>query len=244
MSWQGKMLGGGIGSFLGPWGAVFGATVGHFMVDRKNALDQKKETIRLMALIAGSFHELACCDGAYSKAEDNAVRAILGDFNAHMWSPFDARSLVFLIDDAERIDRCVERLATTVRPHRELAHEALRWFWHVALCDGALTKREEDIIGHFVHVAGIPSQEAHFIASQFLGPCTSLEQSSRAAYDVLGVSYDASLETIKQSYRTLSQKYHPDKHADLDPDIRALTADKFAQIKQAYDTLAKMKMGS
>jgi DnaJ-domain-containing protein 1 len=241
MSWQGKMLGGGIGSFLGPWGAVFGATVGHFMVDRKNTVDQKKETIRLMALIAGSFHELACCDGAYSKAEDNAVRAILGDFNAHMGSPFDARSLVFLIDDAERIDRAIERLATTVCPHRELAHEALRWFWHIALCDGNLTKREEALIGHFVHVAGIPPQEAHFIASQFLGPCASLEQSSRAAYDVLGIPYDASLETIKQSYRTLSQKYHPDKHADLEPDIRALTAEKFAQIKQAYDTLAKMK---
>ena len=235
------MLGGGIGSFLGPWGAVFGATVGHFMVDRKNTVDQKKETMRLIALIAGSFHELACCDGAYSKAEDNAVRAILGDFNSHMGSPFDPQSLVFLIDDAERIDRAIERLATAVRPHRELAHEALRWFWHVALCDGALTKREEDIIGHFVHVAGIPSQEALFIASQFLGPCTSLEQSSRAAYDVLGVSYDASLDTIKQTYRTMSQKYHPDKHADLDPDIRALTAEKFTQIKQAYDTLTKLK---
>jgi DnaJ-domain-containing protein 1 len=241
MSWQGKMLGGGIGSFLGPWGAVFGATVGHFMVDRKTAVDQKKESMRLIALIAGSFHELASCDGAYSKAEDNAIRAILGEFNAHLGSPFDARSLVFLIDDAERIDRCVERLATTVRPHRELAHEALRWFWHIALCDGALAKREEDIIGRFVHVAGIPSQEAHFIASQFVGPGTSIEQSCRAAYDVLGVSYDASLETIKQTYRTLSQKYHPDKHADLDPDIRALTAEKFAQIKQAYDTLAKLK---
>ncbi len=112
------------------------------------------------------------------------------------------------------------------------------------MCDGSLTTREEALIGHFVHVAGIPPQEAHFIASQFLGPGTSLEQSSRAAFDVLGVSYDASMETIKQSYRTLSQKYHPDKHADLDPDIRALTAEKFATIKQAYDTLAKMKMGS
>lgn len=236
------MIGGGIGSFLGPWGAVFGATVGHFMVDRKNAVDQKKEAMRLLAFIAGSFHELACCDGAYSKAEDNAIRAILGDFNAHLGSPLDARSLVYLIDDAERIDRGVERLATAVRPHRELAHEALRWFWHIALCDGDLTKREEALMGHFVQVAGIPPQEAHYIATQFLGNCTSIEQSCRAAYDVLGISYDASLDTIKQTYRTLSQKYHPDKHADLDPDIRALTAEKFAQIKQAYDTLTKSKM--
>ena len=30
----------------------------------------------------------------------------------------------------------------------------------------------------------------------------------------------------------------PDKHADLDPDIKALTAEKFAQIKRAYDVLS------
>jgi len=233
------MIGGGIGSFLGPWGAVCGATVGHFMVDRKKAVDQKKEAMRLMALIAAAFHELACCDGAYSKAEDHTIRAVLGDFNTRMGSPLDTHSLLFLIDDAGRIDRGVERLATMLRPHHELAHEALLWFWHIALCDGALTKREEALLGHFVHVAGMPPQEAHYIASQFMGQCTSVDQSCRAACDVLGVSYDASLDTIKQTYRALSLKYHPDKHADLDPDIRALTAEKFTQIKQAYDTLCK-----
>lgn len=244
MSWQGKMIGGGIGSFLGPWGAVFGATVGHFMVDKKNAVDQKKEALRLMALIAGSFHELACCDGAYSKAEDDAVRAILGDFNARMGSLLDTRSLMFMVDDSERIDRGVERLASMVRPHPELSQEALRWFWHIALCDGALTQREEALIAHFVHVSGIPPQAAHFIATQFMGHSNSIDQSCRAACDVLGVAYDARLDEIKQTYRTLSLKYHPDKHADLDPHIRALTAEKFAQIKQAYDLLAKLKMGS
>ncbi|MEI6647394.1 MAG: DnaJ domain-containing protein [bacterium] len=239
MSWQGKMIGGGIGSFLGPWGAVCGATFGHFMVDRKKAVDQKKEAMRLMALIAAAFHELACCDGAYSKAEDHAIRSVLSDFNARMGSPLDTHSLLFLIDDAERIDRGVERLAMMLRPHRELAQEALRWFWHIALCDGALTKYEEARIDHFVRVAGMPPQEAHYIASQFVDQYTTIEQSCRAAYDVLGISYDASLETIKQTYRAMSLKYHPDKHADLAPDIRALTAEKFAQIKQAYDTLCK-----
>lgn len=235
------MIGGGIGSFLGPWGAVFGATFGHFMVDRKKAVDHKKEAMRLMALIAGAFHELACCDGAYSKAEDHTIRTILGDFNARMGHLLEERSLVFLIDDAERIDRGVERLATTLRPHRELAHEALRWLWHIALCDGGLTSREEALMGHFVRVADIPPQEAHFIASQFMGEVSSLDHSFRKACDVLGVSYDAPMEEIRQTYRTMSQKYHPDKHAELDPHIRALTADKFAQIKQAYDTLVKLK---
>lgn len=235
------MIGGGIGSFLGPWGAVVGATVGHFMVDRRSAGNQKKEATRLMALIAGALHELACCDRAYSKDEDNAIRAILSDFNARLGAVLDMPSLIYLIDDARRIDSGVGRLALKVRPHPELAHEALRWLWHVALADGALTAGERKVIDHFVHIAQVPPQEADFIATQFIGHAGAMDEPYRSACDVLGVAYDVNLEAIKQAYRTLSLKYHPDKHADLDPDIRALTAEKFSQIKEAYDVLVKLK---
>ena len=62
-------------------------------------------------------------------------------------------------------------------------------------------------------------------------------EEAAAAFTALGVPYHADQAQIKSAYRTMSQKYHPDKHTDLDPDIRALTAEKFAQIKAAYDTL-------
>jgi len=239
MSWQGKMIGGGLGSFLGPWGAVLGATMGHYMVDRKNGPPPKKEAMRLMALVASAFHELSCCDRPYSKEEDNTIRAILSDFNARLGNILDMPSLLYLIDDAGRLDRGVERLATMIRPHPELACEALRWLWHVALCDGPLAARERALIEHFVRLAQVNPREAHFIATQFVGEMPTNEESTRAACDVLGVSYDASLDTIKQAYRALSLKYHPDRHSALDPDIRALTAEKFAKIKQAYDTLCE-----
>lgn len=239
MSWQGKMIGGGLGSFLGPWGAVLGATMGHYMVDRKSGPPPKKEAMRLMAVVAGAFHELSCCDGAYSKEEDTTIRAILSDFNARLGGVLDMPSLLYLIDDAGRLDHGVERLATMLRPHPELACEALRWFWHVSLCDSPLKQREHQLIAHFVRLAQVNPREAHFIATQFVGEIPSMEESTRAACDVLGVSYEASLDTIKQAYRALSLKYHPDRHGALDPDIRALTAEKFAKIKQAYDTLCE-----
>ena len=34
----------------------------------------------------------------------------------------------------------------------------------------------------------------------------------RDYYDVLGISKDASEDQIKQSFRSLARKYHPDKH--------------------------------
>ena len=48
-------------------------------------------------------------------------------------------------------------------------------------------------------------------------------------YDILEVSKSADQDTIKQAYRTLSKKFHPDKN----PDGEA----KFKEVSEAYDTL-------
>ena len=51
-------------------------------------------------------------------------------------------------------------------------------------------------------------------------------------YQVLGVSPDASDEEIKQAYRKLAKKYHP----DLNPGDEA-AAKKMQQINAAYDQI-------
>ena len=51
----------------------------------------------------------------------------------------------------------------------------------------------------------------------------------RDYYDVLGISKDASEGQIKQSFRSLARKYHPDKNPNNDPTIKEL----YAQINNA-----------
>ena len=58
MNWRGKMIGGSIGSFLGPWGTLAGAAVGHVLVDRKEAQTAEKESLRLLAVTAGALYEI------------------------------------------------------------------------------------------------------------------------------------------------------------------------------------------
>ena len=48
-------------------------------------------------------------------------------------------------------------------------------------------------------------------------------------YDILGVSRDATNEEIKAAFRSLAQKYHPDKGGD---------EETFINIKLAYDVLS------
>ncbi len=61
-------------------------------------------------------------------------------------------------------------------------------------------------------------------------------------YKVLGVSPNASDEQVKQAYRTLAKKYHPDNY--VNNPIADLAAEKMKEINSAYDTIMNMRHGS
>ncbi len=60
-------------------------------------------------------------------------------------------------------------------------------------------------------------------------------------YKVLNVSSDATDEQVKQAYRELARKYHPDNYAQ-NP-LSDLAEEKMKEINDAYDTIVKMRSG-
>lgn len=54
-------------------------------------------------------------------------------------------------------------------------------------------------------------------------------------YSVLGVSRDVSDEVIKEAYRKLAKKYHPDNYQDSP--LADLASEKMKEINEAYDTI-------
>ncbi len=60
-------------------------------------------------------------------------------------------------------------------------------------------------------------------------------------YKILGVSPNASDEEIKQAYRALAKKYHPDNY--VNNPIADLAAEKMKEINTAYDQIMKMRSG-
>ncbi len=60
-------------------------------------------------------------------------------------------------------------------------------------------------------------------------------------YEVLGVSHSATEKEIKDAYRRLAKKYHPDKHHAAEGESAKAAEDKFKEINEAYKVLSDSK---
>ena len=61
-------------------------------------------------------------------------------------------------------------------------------------------------------------------------------------YKILGVSRDATDIEVKNAYRALARKYHPDNYAD-NPDMAELATEKMKEVNEAYDTITRERKG-
>ena len=64
---------------------------------------------------------------------------------------------------------------------------------------------------------------------------------STAWHEVLGVSPDATAEDIRQAYSLQMSKYHPDKVAELGPEIQRLAQQMTQRLNVAYEQALKSR---
>ena len=229
MSIWGKVGGAGAGFLMGgPIGALVGAVAGHFIFDRE-ADPGIVFTIAVIAL-AG---KMAKADGAVSDAELDAFARV---FRVPPQEEANVRRIFNLArQDVAGYESYAQQIARLYVGNPAVLEDVLDGLFEIAKADGVLHPAEAAFLERVADIFGFaPNEYRRIRASHFAPELTD-------PYVILGVSYVAGTDEIKQTYRRLVRENHPDSMMarGVPAEFEKLANDKLAAINSAYEAIQK-----
>lgn len=260
MPYWGKVVGAVAGLATGrPWMALIGLILGHQFdrgfADRFSKLGPDISSGRLEQLpepyIRALFQSMGCLaksDGRVSEEEIRAARSLMNRLGL---GPRDIRKAMRWFEegkDAEfQLTHTIRQLRSNSARNAESRGLFVRLLMEVALSKARLHQRERAAIWTIcveldVSRVELAQLEAMLRAQRgFRRSSAGDEDSKRVkdAYKVLGLENTASNADIKQAYRRLMNRNHPDKIASSDPDDAQIAAaeQKTREVRNAYEML-------
>ena len=227
MSVWGKVSGAAAGLFVGgPVGALVGAVAGHFFLDRESD-PGVTFTIAVVAL-AG---KMARADGVVSEEEFRVFRQAFG-------VPPEEEGNVQRIFNLARQDIAgfeyyAGQIARLFVGNPAMLEDVLDGLFEIAKADGVLHPEEAKFLERVAEIFGFaPNEFRRIRASHFAPELTD-------PYVILGLSYSADDNELKQTYRRLVRENHPDSlmARGVPQEFIKLATDKLAAINTAYEKI-------
>lgn len=236
MAWTGKIIGGVLGSLLGPLGTVVGVGIGH-QFDKGASRMQTTATAIHTAFI-GCLAKMARADGQVSQAEINAVEQIMARLG-YRGPMRDAAIEIFrkAKDDAHTAADYLNQLASIIQFNPQIAMTFLAALHAVAQADGFIHPNEREILLQAERVFRLrPGTIDALLGTPKAG---ALDE----AYATLDSTPDMSDEEIKRAYRQKCVEFHPDKLASkgLPEEFMQYANEQLAKINEAFDTVKKAR---
>lgn len=227
MSVWGKVSGAAAGLFVGgPVGALVGAVAGHFFLDRESD-PGVTFTIAVVAL-AG---KMARADGVVSEEEFVVFRQAFG-------VPPEEEGNIRRIFNLARQDIAgfefyAGQIARLFMGNPAMLEDVLDGLFEIAKADGVLHPEEAKFLERVAEIFGFaPNEYRRIRASHFAPELTD-------PYVILGLSYSADDNELRQTYRRLVRENHPDSlmARGVPQEFIKLATDKLAAINTAYEKI-------
>jgi DnaJ like chaperone protein len=227
MSIWGKVSGAAAGLVVGgPVGALVGAVAGHFFLDR----DEDPGVTFTIAVVALAG-KMAKADGIATEAEFEIFRRIFGvppQEEANVRRVFNLAR-----QDIAGFEHYAAQIAQLFRDNPAVLEDVLDTLFEIAKADGVLHPCEAEFLEKVADIFGFaPNEYRRIRASHFAPELTD-------PYVILGVSYVADDEELRQTYRRLVRENHPDSliARGVPPEFIKLATDKLAAINTAYEKI-------
>lgn len=236
MAWTGKIIGGVLGSFLGPWGAAIGVGLGH-QFDKGSSRVQEAGMVMQVAFF-GCLAKMAQADGKITKEEIQAVEQIIARLG---YTPRMREAAIDIFrqakDDSHTAADYLNQLATVIRFNPQMAMTFLAALHAVAQADGKIHPGEREILQQAERAFRLRPGTAEALLGG--GRMSSLDD----AYKVLDVAPAMSDTEIKKVYRKKCVEFHPDKLASkgLPKEFMEYANEQLAKVNEAYDTIKKAR---
>ena len=212
-------------------------------------VDEAKFLVSLLAKVAKS-------DGRVSELEARLITQVLDDLSQKVSGVSGVREYLKEVykSQKENVDNAYEtarNYKSAFNLNYDICVARLTFFLNLAYIDGEFNKSEQDVIRNIAYGFGIDKETLDeiiykfesFYGSRFEANPDEMVQ-EKDAFEVLGLSKNASLEEVKARYKELVRQYHPDilmGRGESKEVIERLTK-KLQEINEAYGRL-KEKFG-
>ena len=212
-------------------------------------VDEAKFLVSLLAKVAKS-------DGRVSELEARLITQVLDDLSQKVSGVSGVREYLKEVYNSQKEN--VNNAYETARNYKRAFNlnydtcvARLTFFLNLAYIDGEFNKSEQDVIRNIAYGFGIDKETLDeiifkfdsFYGSRFGADHDEISQENDA-FEVLGLSKNASLEEVKARYKELVRQYHPDilMGRGESKEVIERSTKKLQEINEAYGRL-KEKFG-
>ena len=209
-------------------------------------VDEAKFLVSLLAKVAKS-------DGRVSELEARLITQVLDDLSQKVSGVREYLKEVYN-SQKENVDNAYETARNYKRAFNlnyDTCVARLTFFLNLAYIDGEFNKSEQDVIRNIAYGFGIDKETLDeiiykfdsFYGSRFGADRDEISQENDA-FEVLGLSKNASLDEVKARYKELVRQYHPDilMGRGESKEVIERSTKKLQEINEAYGRL-KEKFG-
>lgn len=247
MGFKGTFIGAGLGWVLGgPIGAILGGVLGS-QLDGEGSSVFSNQTHQnrmgdMMASLLVLFGYVTRADGRIMSSEVQYVKKFLLDNFGTSFTRDMMQMYKEIVKQEYPIDPVCRQIRKNV-PYNERL-ELLHLLYGTARADGELNQAELNAIQEIADSMSINIQDQRSIRAMFTGGSYTHSKSRQSSvatqqnsYEILGIDRTASDNEIKEAYRKLARKYHPDKVSHLGEEFTALAEEKFKAINDAFQSI-------
>ena len=235
---------------------ILGGAIFFFMNVQIGNNRKKQANVNEAKFLVSLLAKVAKSDGRVSELEARLITQVLDDLSQKVSGVSGVREYLKEVYNSqkENVDNAYETARNYKRAFNlnyDTCVARLTFFLNLAYIDGEFNKSEQDVIRNIAYGFGIDKETLDeiiykfdsFYGSRFGADHDEISQENDA-FEVLGLSKNASLDEVKVRYKELVRQYHPDilMGRGESKEVIERSTKKLQEINEAYGRL-KEKFG-